>query len=100
MPNVPNVLGAGLRWALEHGSEAYTVLNACRALAYLDNGHVISKVDGAQFALKRGGPLDLINEALIIQQGTMPDRAPPRGRLASSSTGRAATACDREALSC
>jgi Aminoglycoside adenylyltransferase, C-terminal domain/Nucleotidyltransferase domain len=74
-----DVLGyirAELLWALEHAPEAYGVLNACRALAYLDRHEIVSKVDGAQYALERGAPHGLIATALAMQQGDRPDSPP------------------------
>ena len=76
--HVLGYLRAELRWALEHAPEAYGVLNACRALAYLENSSVVSKIEGAQYAIDRGGPVDLINESLSMQQVTSADRPPSR----------------------
>jgi streptomycin 3"-adenylyltransferase len=40
-----------LRWSLTHATEAYAVLNACRALRYLDEGVICSKLDAGHWAL-------------------------------------------------
>jgi len=69
-------LGAELAWALEQAPEAYGVLNACRALAYLDRDEVLSKIDGARYALERGAPQQLISGALAMRRGDEPDHPP------------------------
>jgi Domain of unknown function (DUF4111) len=69
-------LRAELDWALGHAPEAYGVLNACRALAYLDRDEVLSKIDGARYALERGAPQQLISRALAIQRGDRPHHPP------------------------
>lgn len=69
-------LRAELGWALEHAPEAYGVLNACRALAYLDRDQVLSKIDGARYALERGAPPQLISSALAMQRGDQPNQPP------------------------
>lgn len=69
-------LRAELAWALEQAPEAYGVLNACRALAYLDREEVLSKIDGARYALERGAPQQLISGALAMQRGDRPDHPP------------------------
>jgi hypothetical protein len=64
-----------LDWALAHGSEAYAVLNACRALVYAADGHLVSKISGGRRALdQKLGPADLIGRALDEQQGRIPPR--------------------------
>jgi Domain of unknown function (DUF4111) len=65
--DVLGYLSGELRWALDHADEAYGVLNACRALAYLERDEILSKVDGAQYALERGAPDELIVGALATQ---------------------------------
>ena len=87
-------LEAELEWALEHAPEAYGVLNACRALAYVKDNMIMSKVAGAQFALDGGAPRDLIERALAMQYGRAPEQAPTdrarafvaevRGRIAAA----------------
>jgi hypothetical protein len=64
-------------WGLENAPEAYAVLNACRALAFLANGQIVSKVEGGEVALRRGlGPAAVIERALAQQQGLAPERRP------------------------
>ncbi len=59
-----------LDWGLAHGTEAYVVLNACRALVYRSDQAIVSKVAGGQEALRRGlGPAALIARALDQQLG-------------------------------
>ena len=65
-----------LEWALQHAPEAYGVLNACRAVAYVEGDEIISKVAGAQHALDRGAPPGLIERALAMQRGAAPHRPP------------------------
>jgi hypothetical protein len=74
--DVLGYLRAELRWALEHAPESYGVLNACRALAYLDREEILSKVDGAQYAVNRGAPHELITGALAMQRGHRPEHPP------------------------
>jgi hypothetical protein len=44
-------LRAELVWALEHGSGPYAVLNACRALVWVREGRVVSKVEAGESGL-------------------------------------------------
>ena len=63
-------LAGELSWGLEHASEAYAVLNACRALVYLVDGELLSKIAGGEAALRRGlGPAGIIRRALEQQLG-------------------------------
>jgi len=72
-----------LRWGLAHAPECYAVLNACRALVFLTEGQILSKVAGGTAALERGlGPRRLLRGALDQQQGKTHERPP--GRAASS----------------
>jgi streptomycin 3"-adenylyltransferase len=65
-----------LSWGLAHGSEAYAVLNACRALVYVAHGRLVSKVSGGSTALEyRLGPSDVITRALAEQLGLSPTAA-------------------------
>jgi hypothetical protein len=69
-------LAGELRWGAEHQSEAYAVLNACRALVFLADGQIVSKVAGGSIALARGlGPPALIDRALDQQHGMSPEQA-------------------------
>jgi hypothetical protein len=71
-------LAGELRWGIEHAPEAYAVLNACRALIYLTDQQIVSKIAGGEAALRRGaGPAEVIQRALGQQRGSEPDR-PPR----------------------
>jgi hypothetical protein len=64
-------------WGLEHAQEAYAVLNACRALAFLAGGQIVSKVEGGEIALRRGlGPAPVIERALAQQRGLAPEQRP------------------------
>jgi hypothetical protein len=74
--DVLGYLHGELRWALDKAPEAYGVLTACRALAYLDSGKILSKADGARYALDHGGPSELITVALAMQLGDQPHRPP------------------------
>jgi hypothetical protein len=73
--NVPrqailSYLADELDWGLEHAPEAYAVLNACRALVFLTDDAIVSKIAGGEAALDRGfGPADLIMRALRQQRG-------------------------------
>jgi hypothetical protein len=52
------------------------VLNACRALVYLHDEQIVSKIAGGTAALERGlGPSDVIRRALHDHQGKAPTRA-------------------------
>ena len=74
-------LASELEWGVEHGTESYAVLNACRALEYLDGGRVVSKVAGGEAALARGsGPAGLIGRALDQQRALA--QAQPPGKAA------------------
>lgn len=64
-------LAGELQWGLGHASEAYAVLNACRAMVYLTDNAIVSKIAGGEAALSRGfGPAGLITRALSQQRGT------------------------------
>ena len=70
-------LASELRWGLEHAPEAYAVLNTCRALIYLEDGELVSKVAGGDAALRRGlGPAGLIRRALAQQEGRAAEQRP------------------------
>jgi streptomycin 3"-adenylyltransferase len=75
-PIVLNYLADELEWGLHHGSQAYAVLNACRALVYLRDWQIVSKIAGGTAALERGlGPSDVIRRALHERQVKAPIRA-------------------------
>ena len=66
-----------LSWGLEHAPEPYAVLNACRALIYLAEGRIVSKITGGLTALSGGaGPPEVISRALAQQQSLAPVRQP------------------------
>jgi Domain of unknown function (DUF4111) len=70
-------LASELRWGLEHAPEAYAVLNTCRALIYLADGELVSKVAGGDAALRRGlGPAGLTRRALAQQAGLAAEQRP------------------------
>jgi streptomycin 3"-adenylyltransferase len=70
-------LAGELGWGIEHAPEAYAVLNACRALIYLTDQQIVSKIAGGKAALSRGtGPADVIERALAQQRGIEPDQPP------------------------
>jgi len=70
-------LAGELHWGLKHAPEAYAVLNTCRALVYLADGELVSKVAGGDAALRRGlGPAGLIRRALAQQQGRAAPQQP------------------------
>lgn len=57
-------LAAELRWAVQHSSEGYAVLNACRALRYRDEGAFVSKTAGGTWAVRVGIQPELVERAL------------------------------------
>jgi Domain of unknown function (DUF4111) len=66
-----------LNWGLQHASEAYAVLNACRARVYMMDGEIVSKIAGGEAALDRGlGPAELIVRALSQQRGQAAGQQP------------------------
>ena len=56
-----------LAWALENADQKYAVLNACRALAYCDDGLVLSKTAGGEWALARQHKRTVVEPALDAQ---------------------------------
>jgi streptomycin 3"-adenylyltransferase len=70
-------LAGELCWGLEHAPEAYAVLNTCRALLYLGDGQILSKIAGGEAALRHGlGPAGLIQRALAQQEGRAAEQRP------------------------
>jgi hypothetical protein len=68
-------LAGELGWGVGHGTEAYAVLNACRALVFLAEGAIVSKVAGGRIALdRRLGPPAVLRRALDQQQGSAPEQ--------------------------
>jgi hypothetical protein len=96
-PVVLDYLAGELGWGVGHGTEAYAVLNACRALIFLADGRIVSKVAGGAIALDRGlGPPAMLRRALDQQQGSAPEQeaAPDAVEfvLAAAATLRSAAA--------
>lgn len=60
-------LHAELGWALAEADQRYAVLNACRALAYAEDGLVLSKMGGGAWALAHGLEMTLVESALTAQ---------------------------------
>ena len=58
-----------LAWGLEHAPARYAVLNACRAWAYAEDSGLVSKVQGAEWALAKAIDRDLVRQALASQAG-------------------------------
>ena len=58
-----------LRWAEEHASPSYQVLNACRALRFLEEGALCSKLEGAEWARARGLQPGLVDAAVRSRRG-------------------------------
>jgi hypothetical protein len=76
-PAVLDYLAGELGWGIGHAPEAYAVLNACRALIYLTDHKIVSKITGGETVLSRGtGPADVIERALAQQRGREPDQPP------------------------
>jgi streptomycin 3"-adenylyltransferase len=70
-------LAGELEWGLANGAESYAVLNACRALVYLESRRIVSKVAGGKAALERGtGPEAQVRLALDAQYGISDERRP------------------------
>jgi len=75
-PQILAYLASELGWGLANAPESYAVLNACRALVYLSDGKIVSKIVGGLTALDRGiGPPGLVLRALDQQQARAPERA-------------------------
>ncbi|MDJ0769563.1 MAG: DUF4111 domain-containing protein [Ilumatobacter sp.] len=64
-----------LAWAAESAAtEAYAVLNACRAWQYLSTGALVSKVTGGSWARDQGADQRLVGRALAAQLGLVDHR--------------------------
>jgi hypothetical protein len=73
-PDIPptllrEALQGELRWALEHGPPEYQVLNACRIWRFLEEGELVSKIAGGEWAASRLPHPSLVEAALKRQQG-------------------------------
>ena len=74
-PLILEYLADELSWGLAHAAESYAVLNACRALVYLRDGDIVSKLAGARAALRSGwGQGELIAAAIDQQTGRQAQR--------------------------
>jgi streptomycin 3"-adenylyltransferase len=60
-------LRSELAWAGQHADPTYGVLNACRAWQFAVTGELVSKLDGASWALDIGGPEGVIASAVASQ---------------------------------
>jgi len=75
-PQILAYLAGELAWGLANAPENYAVLNACRALVYLNEGRIVSKIAGGLAALDRGiGPPGVVRRALDQQQARAAERA-------------------------
>lgn len=61
-------LAGELEWGRAGADQRYAVLNACRAVAYAEEGALLSKVAGAQWWLEHAGPSPLVTAAAAAQQ--------------------------------
>jgi streptomycin 3"-adenylyltransferase len=74
LPAIPRALllttlAAELEWGLRSAPLHYSVLNACRAEAFAAEGRLLSKLEGARWALRRGLDADLVSAAEAVQMG-------------------------------
>ena len=60
-------LAEELAWGSARADERYAVLNACRAVAYAEDGLLRSKIDGGRWWLTRYGESALVGAALAAQ---------------------------------
>lgn len=56
-------------WGLHYAPPRYAVLNACRAWAYAEDGHLLSKAEGGAWAVERGIEPETVKAALAAQSG-------------------------------
>ncbi|MFD0342186.1 aminoglycoside adenylyltransferase domain-containing protein [Streptomyces sp. NPDC127117] len=66
-----------LRWALDHATATYAVLNACRALRFAADGWLCSKLDGGRWYLARHGDNAVVAAAVAHQRDGRPGPAAP-----------------------
>ena len=66
-----------LTWAVGHADPDIRVLNACRAWQYAVTGELVSKLDGASWALRAGDPTAVI-AAAVAAQSVDPGDGPTR----------------------
>jgi hypothetical protein len=67
---------AELRWALDHASPAYRVLNACRAWRFHEEDRLGSKVEGAEWALRRNEEDRSVIDAALRHRRRLSDNQP------------------------
>jgi streptomycin 3"-adenylyltransferase len=73
---IRTALADELRWGRDHGTGAYAVLNACRALRWAAEGVLCSKLDGAAWYLAAHPGDRVVTAAVAAQRGTG-DGPPP-----------------------
>ncbi len=56
-----------LAWALDEADQRYAVLNACRAVAFCEDGDLLSKMAGGARALERASAPSLVQQAMDAQ---------------------------------
>ncbi|WP_331765616.1 DUF4111 domain-containing protein (plasmid) [Streptomyces atratus] len=66
-----------LRWALDHASATYAVLNACRALRFAADGQLCSKLDGGRWYQDLHGNHAVVTAAIARQHDGLPGRRHP-----------------------
>jgi streptomycin 3"-adenylyltransferase len=84
-----------LRWIEEHFTEPpleSSVLQACRALRFREDGQLCSKVAGGEWAVSRGIGGDLVRRAVLAKQGLPTDPLDPSAVLAFVRAARNALA--------
>jgi streptomycin 3"-adenylyltransferase len=62
------------RGAVAEGPESYAVLTAARSVAFAMTGHPFSKSGGARWAQTAGLGSQILERALEVRQGRLPDR--------------------------
>lgn len=87
-------LRAELEWGLREAAQKYAVLNACRALRYVDDAAIVSKVNGGRWAVEHlPAYADLVSQAIEEQGRGLP--SPPPGREAACLVQEVLAAIDR-----
>jgi streptomycin 3"-adenylyltransferase len=71
VPLLLDAVRTELRWALDHGSAAYAVLNACRAHRFAAEGAMCSKIQAGEWYVGRYGPTPVVSSALAQQRGAL-----------------------------
>lgn len=66
-------LAAELRWAASAAPESYAVLNACRALRFLSDGVLCSKLDGGEWATSEAIEPALVGHAIDVRRQAATD---------------------------